>query len=706
LDIETGTVTLSCDGGTETIRITSKLNWEYSLSYPDGQSAQPFAVIRNSENELHISASERKHDGSVRFDNYYAVLEVYCEDHPEIRKEIQLIQSYQSPSFILSPGVPENSEDYTKICTGIENGFDVPQSQVMTYIFAIDANYPFSVLNDCNWIETSLVKNDDNTHILTVTAKPEPGSKGSTAEIRIGNTLYFDGDEKETYNIIAFRHGEYINNISLEHNSNTITKPEYTLSLNYNDLHENFGISSNCSWTIKSDTEWIRTSISGSASSAVTELEGSPEIRGFNLHIEPNFDKDARTGEISLKDNDNTISYRITITQSAFDGIEYTTTDNSRLMIAENGYSAHKFDNGVGRLILKPESETEITAGAFNNCSKLKTIRLQSTLKTVGASAFSRCAALEKVVFTNESFREGDGIMGSAFYECTSLKEMDIPGGSKNGSQIFPSVFEGCQSLTKVHWGDNLIAVRERAFYNCLSLTALTDMDNDCSIAVEDYAFYSCSRLQKIDVTSVGNFAFSGCSFLLEVNMHDDDDSDNSQSIGDYAFYNCSRLSGITFPANLRNIGDNAFSQSGLKEVLFNRNLQKIGEWAFFNCENLTKVENPLDGLLTYVGNGAFRDCQNLKSVRLCNGFQVVKSTFGHNVFSGTRLKSLYLNFVGPPALTATIFGNGATGLNPLDNPNFKIYVDEFYFPEYITAEFWKDYPITGIPGSEMSVPL
>lgn len=64
-------------------------------------------------------------------------------------------------------------------------------------------------------------------------------------------------------------------------------------------------------------------------------------------------------------------------------------------------------------------------------------------------------------------------------------------------------------------------------------------------------------------VTSIGDYAFIGCSSLTEVVI-----PERVTSIGDYAFADCSSLSGMTLPKGLISIGYEAFCGcSGLEYI-------------------------------------------------------------------------------------------------------------------------------------------
>ena len=62
-------------------------------------------------------------------------------------------------------------------------------------------------------------------------------------------------------------------------------------------------------------------------------------------------------------------------------------------------------------------------------------------------------------------------------------------------------------------------------------------------------------------------------------------------SIGDYAFDGCSGLTSVTIPDGVMNIGGWAFRYcSGLTSVTIPNSVTNIGGWAFLACDGLTSV--------------------------------------------------------------------------------------------------------------------
>ena len=85
-------------------------------------------------------------------------------------------------------------------------------------------------------------------------------------------------------------------------------------------------------------------------------------------------------------------------------------------------------------------------------------------------------------------------------------------------------------------------------------------------------------------VTSIGGFAFYGCSGLTSVTI-----SNSVTSIGYSAFNSCS-LTSVTIPNSVTSIGGYAFlGCSGLTSVIIPENVTFIAECAFYGCSGLTR---------------------------------------------------------------------------------------------------------------------
>ncbi len=77
-------------------------------------------------------------------------------------------------------------------------------------------------------------------------------------------------------------------------------------------------------------------------------------------------------------------------------------------------------------------------------------------------------------------------------------------------------------------------------------------------------------------VTSIGDYAFAGCSGLTSVTI-----PNNITSIDEYAFYGCTGLASLTIPASVTSIATYAFANcTGLTDLVFNA---EVGMYGLYN---------------------------------------------------------------------------------------------------------------------------
>ena len=165
------------------------------------------------------------------------------------------------------------------------------------------------------------------------------------------------------------------------------------------------------------------------------------------------------------------------------------------------------------------------------------------------------------------------------------------------------------------------------AFEGCSSLTSVTIPNSVTSIG--DRAFEGCSGLTSVtipnSVTSIGDYAFSFCYGLTSITI-----PNSVTSIGSSAFWNCSSLTSIIIPNSVTSIGNEAFSGcSGLISVTIPNSVTSIGYCAFYQCSGLTSVTIP--NSVTSIGSCAFSACSGLTSVTIPNSV----TSIGYSAFYG-----------------------------------------------------------------------
>ena len=190
---------------------------------------------------------------------------------------------------------------------------------------------------------------------------------------------------------------------------------------------------------------------------------------------------------------------------------------------------------------------------------------------------------------------------------------------------ITESMFNELSCLQSVNIPNFVTSIGYYAFLGCSSLTSVTIPNSVTSIGGE--AFSGCTGLTSVtipnSVTSIGSAAFNGCNGLTSIKVENRNPTYDSRN-------NCNAIietNTNTLIAGCKNtvilnsvtsIGDYAFTgYSSLTSVTIPNSVTSIGYSAFYGCSGLTSVDIP--NSVTSIGGYAFLGCSNLTSVTISN---------------------------------------------------------------------------------------
>ena len=310
------------------------------------------------------------------------------------------------------------------------------------------------------------------------------------------------------------------------------------------------------------------------------------------------------TGNTKYDSRDNCNAIIETATNTLIAGFQNTTIPNSVTSIGEHafegcsGLASITIPNSVTRIgelafdgctgltsITIPNSVTRIGNEAFSYCYGLTSITIPNSVTSIGGNAFRYCYRLQSVEFNAKNCTYMGNSSYPVFEDCTSLSTVTIGENVKN---IPDYAFCYCTGLTSITIPSSVTSIGEDAFHGCTGLKTVYNFSNlTFSEGLEDYGYvaYYADKVYNAPNGSIeGDFIFGkpndvntlvgylGNATVLTLPA--DYKGKSVTSIGNYAFYGCTGLTSITIPNSVTSIGDGAFSGcTGLKTVINFSNL-------------------------------------------------------------------------------------------------------------------------------------
>ena len=297
-----------------------------------------------------------------------------------------------------------------------------------------------------------------------------------------------------------------------------------------------------------------------------------------------------------------------------------------------------------------PGSVTSIGSNAFLNCSGLTSVTIEDGSGTLSFSTsssstpFTGCP-IEKLylgrdISYSSSYSPFEGkekltslTIGSsvtsigsfAFSECWGLTSVTIP---SSVTSIGSYAFSGCSGLTSVTIPGSVTSIGDDAFRGCRGLTSVTSYAHDFKVDGIFYRYVSSTNL----TVSV---SYSGTSSSSESNEYTGDVNIPSTvvyggktysvtSIGSYAFSGCSGLTSVTIEDGAGTLSfrtsfsSTHFTSCPIEKLYLGRDISYSSFYSpFEGKEKLTSLT--IGSSVTSIGVDAFRGCRGLTSVTSLN---------------------------------------------------------------------------------------
>lgn len=281
---------------------------------------------------------------------------------------------------------------------------------------------------------------------------------------------------------------------------------------------------------------------------------------------------------------------------------------NPKEIVTINGWILSCLETKTGAINL---DAIGVAQSAFSGCEGITSVRLPKA-KYIGNYAFEGCKKIATLILSDELEYIGE----NAFANCERLTSTKDDNGNYS-----------------LYLGQSLKEIGIAAFYNCIRLGTGSDEFIDLPDTVEkigEHAFFNTGFYQSADTLSstgivyIDDWVVDTAKPKVEPKLNDNvrgiaDFAFDESTFNDQAVTNCSKHPTalcLKLPDTVEYIGYASFIGTNLQHVEFSANLKKIGDFAFYEsfmgevveADGITSTFLPfeLPEGLTEIGRSAF----------------------------------------------------------------------------------------------------
>ena len=314
--------------------------------------------------------------------------------------------------------------------------------------------------------------------------------------------------------------------------------------------------------------------------------------------------------------------------------------------------------------------DLKIADGAFMGdwYELLTSVTLSNTVKWIGFNAFQGCQRLNNVTIPNSVTR----IDGNAFSSCNSFTNIVIPDSvttvgpyEEQGEPTTEGIFANCHGLTSCTLSRNMTNIPPSMFRGCKSLTSVGGSGSGASVEIPS------------NITKISKEAFYLCDGITSVTI-----PNTVNELGGCVFESCKNLRNVSLPNSITHIPDSTFNAcSSLTNIIIPNSVTRIGSSAFYYC-NLSSINIPSG--VTFMGDEVFGRNSGMTSVTVN---AITPPTLGSKVFDYTNNCPIYVPCESVEAYKAASgwksYASRIQGISPCYEPIYRTTSSSTYCTGY-----------------------